>query len=873
MAGFGGAVKLTGESEYRKALKNISQSLKEVDSELKLVASQYDKNDRSQEALTAQTEALNKKYEAQSQKVATLKANYAAMAQQAETNKAKHEALKATLDAETAKLKAIEAESGKASDAYQEQASVVNTLSADYKKSQDAIDGQEAALSRARTELNNSEAAMNATGNALNQLSDELKESGDNAEALGQEVEDAGDKAQEAGNGGFTVFKGVLADLASNAIQAALSGLRQLGGAVIDVGRQAISSYADYEQLVGGVETLFGAGGQSVEEYAAAVGKTVDEVRGEYDNLMSAQNIVLRNASQAYETAGMSANDYMNTVTSFSAALISSLDGNTEAAATAADQALIDMSDNANKMGTSLESIQQAYLGFSRGQYQLLDNLKLGYGGTKEEMERLLADAQAISGVEYNIDNLNDVYEAIHVVQTEMGITGTTAREAADTISGSTQMMSAAWSNLLTGIADDNADFNSLINNFISSVMAVAKNLIPRIQTTITGMARLASSLLEELVPELVNMIPPLLEESLPILLSAVEDVLSSILEVLPTVIPIISGLIPQICASIISLAPLVLNAGIQLILSLISGISETIPVLLEMLPGLISEIANVITSNLGLILSTGIELLTALIEGISETIPVLIDLLPEIIEQVQTAILNNLDLVVSAGISLLTAVINGIILALPQLVAMTPRIISTTVSVLRQNLPQILNAGKQILVSLISGLSSMLGTLSSKVADIIGLIHDRIASLPGRIIDIGKNIVRGLWNGINDMTSWVIGKIQQFGDSVLDGIRDFFGINSPSRLFENEVGKYLAEGIGVGFTDEMRNVTAEMQDALPSSFDVGTDVNTSGLTGGSDYTPLVNALILALEGVQVEMDDVNMGKFVRKTVTQAIYT
>ena len=874
MAGFGGAVKLTGESEYRKALKSITTSLKEVDSELKVVSSQYDKTDRSQEALSAQADALSKKYDAQSQKVEVLSNNYKSLSQQAETNKAKHAALKTELDAETQKLKQIEAESGKTSDAYQEQADKVSQLAADYKKSQTAIDGQDEALSRARTELNNATAAMNATKSSIDALNTEMETGADDADNLGKEVKNAGDKAQEASSGGFTVFKGMLADLASNAIQAALSGLRQLGSALIDVGGQALSSYADYEQLVGGIETLFGASGQTLEEYAASVGKTVDEARGEYNRLTEAQATVMTNAQQAYQSVGMSANECMENVTSFSAALTASLGGDTVQAAISADQALRDISDNANKMGSDIDSITQAYQGFARGQYTLLDNLKLGYGGTQSEMERLLADAQAISGVEYNIDNLSDVYEAIHVVQTEMGITGTTAREAASTISGSTQMVSAAWQNLLAGLADDNANLEQLINNFISSILTAARNILPRVQTIIEGMGTLAGSLLEELVPELINMIPPLLETGLPILLSAVESVLNSILAILPQVIPIISALIPQICTSLISLLPQVLSVGIDLILSLIRGISDAIPQLLAMLPSIITETCVTLINHLPEILTTGMELLMSLIEGILAALPDLINMLPTIIETTINVLVENFPLILSTGMELLIALINGIVQAIPQLIAMLPTIINTISTTLRANLPAILQVGKDMLDSFINGIRIMFGALRVKAGEIFTIVKNKLAELPSALVEIGKDLVRGLWNGISDMTSWVIGKIQSFGDNVLSGIRDFFGIASPSKLFEDQVGKYLAEGIGVGFTDEMQNVTAEMQDALPTSFDVGANVNASGLTatGGLDYYTLVNAFKTALGDMTVELDDVTVGKFVRKTVTDAIY-
>ena len=328
------------------------------------------------------------------------------------------------------------------------------------------------------------------------------------------------------------------------------------GGALIALSTQAVQCYADYEQLVGGVETLFGAGGQSVEEYAASVGKSVDDVKDEYDSLMSAQGKVVDHAKEAFRTAGLSANDYMETVTSFSAALISSLDGDTVKAADIADKAIIDMSDNANKMGSSMESIQNAYQGFAKQNYTMLDNLKLGYGGTKTEMERLLADANELNrqqGIitDYSIENFSDIVEAIHVVQDNMGITGTTSKEAATTIQGSIGMMKSAWTNFLTGMADPDQDFNALLGNLVDSVVTVADNLVPRIAALlprlVSGLSQLAQSLaryipdivgqllpalisgVSALVSELVTAIPAVLQVLVPVLFSGISEILSDV--------------------------------------------------------------------------------------------------------------------------------------------------------------------------------------------------------------------------------------------------------------------------------------------------------------------------------------------------------
>ena len=251
-----------------------------------------------------------------------------------------------------------------------------------------------------------------------------------------------------------------LGNVAGTSLKAFTAGVGAAAAGVTALGVSAVKSFADYEQLVGGIETLFGTGGASIKEYADSVGKSIGDVKQEYNMLMAAQNTALRYAGDAYKTAGMSANAYMETVTSFAASLKQSTKNELEAA-TAANQAVIDMSDNANKMGTNMEMIQNAYQGFAKQNYTMLDNLKLGYGGTKEEMKRLLEDAEKLTGVKYDMDNLSDVYAAIHAIQTELGITGTTAKEASTTISGSLNMTKAAWSNLLTGIADSNQNFDA----------------------------------------------------------------------------------------------------------------------------------------------------------------------------------------------------------------------------------------------------------------------------------------------------------------------------------------------------------------------------------------------------------------------------
>lgn len=877
--GFGGAVKLTGESEYRKALSSINMTLKQTSADIKLVTVQYKDNDKNLFALTQRQEALNKQLEAQDQKVKTLDKEYKDLSAQYKANKEAHDGLVKSLDEETEKLKKIESENGKTSKEYREQASLVASLSKEVATSTKNLDQNETSVAKVKLALTQASTEMRKTEQDLASMDKEIDEAKDDSGDLSEEVKKAGDEAKKAGEGGFTVFKGVLADLASSAIKSALSGIADLGKAVVGLGKDAISGYADYEQLVGGIETLFGAGGKTFQEFERATGLTGEEARNEYAKLMDAQNIVMSNASEAYKNVGMSANEYMETVTAFSASLVSSLGGDTVAAAEAADLALQDISDNANKMGTDIDSVQAAFSGFAKGQYQLLDNLKLGYGGSKTEMERLLADAEKFSGVKYDINNLNDVYSAIHVIQTEMGITGTTAKEAAKTISGSTAMMKASWSNLVTGLADENANLGDLIDDFIESILTVADNILPHIGTIVNGIAKLATTLIEKLLPELLKKLPGLISSTLPSLLSATQTVLKSVLAVLPQILPVLSSLLKDSVKLIISMLPDFVSSGIDILLALIDGISSAIPDLLEMLPTIIEDTVNTLLSKLPEIINTGIALLNGIVKGILLALPQLIKMLPTIINDTAATLIDNLPTIINCGIDLIFALIDGLIEALPDLVEMVPTIIYKITQTLMEKMDDIKDQGKKIIEKLLTGIEEKIGNLLLKIKEVNEKVIGKIKELPDKIKKYGKKIVEGLVQGIQDAAEWCGRKIKDFCEGVAGKFKSFFGIFSPSHLMRDEVGKYLALGIGEGFTDEMSQVSKEMAESIPTDFDTTTHLNNmidSGDFSGSgtfySYNDLVKAFKEALEGVEVEMDDKQMGKFVKKTVTEAIY-
>lgn len=834
MAGFGGKIGLEGESEYRKALQDITRSLKEVSAEMKVVSSSYDKNDKSIEAVAKQTEVLTKKQEEQQKKADLLKSKYEAMEKQYGKNSVANQELTKQIEKEKAELEKIKNTLGTGSAEYQKQAKVVQ----DLENKQQAYSN---AVSKAKIEMTNAQAEVNKTTKELDNLGKELKEED-------QELKNVGD--------GFTVFKGILADLGSSAIKSAVNGLKSLGSAIISVGKQAITSYADYEQLVGGVETLFKESAGVVENYA----------------------------NNAYKTAGLSANEYMNTVASFSASLISSLGGDTQKASEYANRAIIDMSDNANKMGTDMGMIQNAYQGFAKQNYTMLDNLKLGYGGTKTEMARLIKDASKLTDVQKELGitvdandmSFGNIVNAISVVQKQMGIMGTTSKEASTTISGSVNSMKSAWSNLLTGIADDNADFGQLVDNFVNSLLTVADNLLPRIKTVIEGIGKLAMALIEDVLPQILQGIPSLLEGFGPTLMGAVNSLIEAALSAIQQLIPYIGQIIPQIAEMLISLLPQLLVVGIRLILSLAQGIGEAIPQLLQMLPDIITNIVEVLTDYLPDIINTGVELLIGLIDGIVKAIPDLIDMLPTIIDTIVTVLLDNLPMIVDSAIKIMMALIEGLTKAIPQLVQMVPNIIFNIVNTLISKLPEIIMTGIKIISSLIQGIGQMLGGVTQAIGKIGSAMISKLLEFPGKMAEVGLNLIKGLWNGINNAKDWILNKIKGFGQSILNGIKSFFGIHSPSTLFRDEIGQNLALGIGEGFSDEMGAVSKEMQDAIPTSFDTNATLNTnSSLGAGSDYSynRMLEAFQEALSSMKIELDDEEAGRFVRRTVEDAIYT
>lgn len=631
----------------------------------------------------------------------------------------------------------------------------------------------------------------------------------------------------KVGSATKTAFKGV--GVAIGGVATAIGGITVA----------ATNAYADYQQLVGGVDTLFKTSSQKLQSYA--------------DN--------------AYKTAGISANNYMETVTSFSASLIQSTsqvldeevnaqlntlkkqyaelektsgkgvaqrkkdlkkeiealsehlyktvqtEESLEKAADMADQAIIDMADNANKMGTSLEMIQNAYQGFAKQNYTMLDNLKLGYGGTKEEMERLIDDANKIKEAngemaDLTISSFADITEAIHIIQTEMGITGTTAKEASSTITGSVNAMKGAWENLLVGLANEDADLNTLINNLFNSISTVATNIMP-------------------VVTEILKQVPIFIEQLITV---AVEQIPTVINELIPTI----------------------LNSAITILNTLIQGINDNLNVIVEGIMSIIMTLVNGIIGMLPDILQTGINILLELVKGITQALPELIPVIVDAIILIVETLIDNIDLIIDAGIQLILGLADGLIEALPRLIEKAPEIVQKLVDAIIRNFPKIVSAGGELIGKLIMGITSSVYKLFEVAPTLISTIVRGIKTGYEEIKKSGKYLIEGIWNGMLSKVDWVYENIKSFANNIVGNLKKALGIKSPSRVMRDQVGQWLPKGIAVGIdanTDSALNSIDKMNEEIMNKMSQAVNMETAkasfnGTTGSISQILSANSVI-----------------------------
>ena len=555
---------------------------------------------------------------------------------------------------------------------------------------------------------------------------------------------------------------------------------------------KSVGAFADYEQLTGGVETLFGAGGRSVEEYAQSVGKSVSDIQGKYDSLMSAQNVVLENANKAYMTAGMSANEYMDTVTGFSASLISSLGGDTNKAADYANSALVDMSDNANKMGTDMESIKNAYQGFAKQNYTMLDNLKLGYGGTQEEMKRLLSDAEKLTGQRYDISSFADITQAIHAIQTQMDITGTTAKEASTTISGSWGSLKAAFQNVLVGLTTGGDMFDQSLDALINTAVTFGQNIIPAIKGALSGVGYL----IEGLAPVIGETIPPLIND----------------------------------------LAPTLANSAVSLISSLVNGLTQNATQFSECLSNMIIVAVAGISTVVPQLLDAASKIVSNLMQGLTNSMPQIVNGAVTLVEGLVNGLVNNIPLLIMGAVQLVASLANGLIENLPRIIDAGVNLITGIISASYSMMPQIIQTGVQLVVNLAIGLVQAIPQLITALPQITGSIVNGFMSI--NWFDLGLQLIKSIWEGIKSIGSEMWNGVKEKTSELWGGVK-----NVVSEKLNNIKSTYDAHGRG------LKGATFAAIEGVKEYYRTGYDA-INQLTGGK-LGEVVNAVGEKMEVVK----------------------
>lgn len=596
------------------------------------------------------------------------------------------------------------------------------------------------------------------------------------------------------------------------AAKAGVAAVAAVGTATVAIGKTALDAYSNYEQLVGGIDTLFKASSGKMQQYAA----------------------------NAYQTAGVSANRYMEISTSFAAALISSLGGNTEAAADMANTAITDMSDNANKMGTSLETVQEAYMSLSRGNYEMLDSLKLGYGGTKSELERLLSDAEKFSAAQgkvrdFSVDSYSDIVEAIHIVQDEMGITGTTAEEAATTIEGSINTAKAAWENWLTGIGDEDADMGALTDQLVQSVVTAGENIIPRFGQIMSNLVTTVTTYAPQVGAAIMSGISQL-------------DFTSIGQTASDLILMLVDGIVQNL--------PMLASAALQIVMALGQGLITNGPQILASLGQLLLQLANFIIQNVPNILNAAVQFFGMLVQGIAQNAPTiiatLVSLLGQLIAQVISWAAQMLGQAISAGAQFLSGLAGQLSQVPGRVAEFLAGVISTVIGWVTQFASNATSAASQFASNLINGL----------------------ASIPGQVTSIGSNIIQGLVNGVTGAAGKLIDAVKGAVGDAIEGAKNLLGIHSPSRVFR-KIGQYTMQGAALGVDDDADVLLRSTDNAMRGMISTAQDIAMPGVnsTAGGE-SAVISWLAENLPSIIAEftpvMGESEFGRKARKAVAYA---
>lgn len=848
MASFGGAVKLQGESAYRAALRNITQNLKEVSSELKLVSSQYDKNDTSIEALTAKQTALTHRLEEQKAKLSVLREQYEKMGGEYQQNKEKHEQLVASYNREKSELERIGRELGTTSPEYKQQAEVVEKLKEQVDKSTAANDQNERSMSRMRTQMNNAQTDINRTASEIKDLESQMGKSATSSGKLGESVEDAGEKARNA-DGGFTVLKGAIANLAGNVIQSAISGIQSLAGEAIN-SSDALKKFESTMSFAGYDDSTIAKAKDDMKTYA-------DQTVYDLDTVANTTAQLAANGIQDYTGLTQAAGN-LNAVAGGNADTFKSV------------AMVLTQTAGAGKLTTeNWNQLADAIPGASGKLQEALQKNGAYAGNFRDAMAQGQITADEFNQAIMDLGFTDAAQQAATSTSTFEGAMGNMQAAVTD---GLMQIYDAIGSENVTGLINSISDGVSKVIPPIKKGISWLKDNLPTIAPLLAGIsAALGGIMVAQKVEALVTAFKSwkTATEGMTVaqrLLNAAQ---------LSSPIGLVVGLVAGLIAAIVVLWNT--NEGFRdAVMNVWNGIKDFI--------GDAVQAIGDFFSNLGTTISQLPQMFSDWLNNVIGTVTDWVSYMAsnaalagsQFVHNVETFI-QNLPTNIA---SFLGNVISNVVGWASNMAGNATRAGSQFLSNAVNFVSQLPGRIASFLGNVISNLGSWAGNMASKGAEgarnMFNAVVNGLTSLPSRVLSIGGDIVRGIWNGISGAAGWLAGKVRSFASGILDGMKDALGIHSPSRLFRDQVGRYIAQGIGEGFTDEMGSVVGQMQDAMPDPSAFVSDQQTAyggyPAAGTVANPSVVDAVIEALGRVHIVLDDEVAGKFVERTVTNAIY-
>lgn len=848
MASFGGAVKLTGESEYRAALRNISQRLKEVSSELKLVSSQYDKNDTSIEALTAKQTALTHRLEEQKSKLSTLREQYEKMGSEYQQNKEKHEQLVASYNREKSELERIGRELGTTSPEYKKQAEVVEKLKEQVDKSTAANDQNERSMSRMRTQMNNAQTDINKTASEIKDLESQMGKSATSSGKLGESVEDAGEKARNA-EGGFTVLKGAIANLAGNIVTSAINGVQSLVGEAIN-SSDALKKFESTMSFAGYDDSTISKAKDDMKTYA-------DQTLYDLDTVANTTAQLAANGIQDYTGLTQAAGN-LNAVAGGNADTFKSV------------AMVLTQTAGAGKLTTeNWNQLADAIPGASGKLQEALQKNGAYSGNFRDAMAQGQITADEFNQAIMDLGFTDAAQQAATSTSTFEGAMGKMQAAVTD---GLMQIYDAIGSENVTGFINSISDGVSKVIPPIKKGISWLKDNLPTIAPLLAGISTaLGGIMVAQKVEAMVKAFRSwkTATEGMTVaqkLLNAAQ---------LSSPIGLVVGLVAGLVAAIVVLWNT--NEGFRdAVLNLWNGIKDFI--------GDAVQAIGDFFSNLGTTISQLPQMFSDWLNNVIDTVTNWVSYMASNAALAGSQFVNNVETFIQNLPTNIASFLGNVI---SNVVGWASNMASNATRAGSQFLSNAVNFVSQLpgriasfLGNVISNLGSWAGNMASKGAEgarnMFNAVVNGLTSLPSRVLSIGGDIVRGIWNGISGAAGWLADKVRSFASGILDGMKDALGIHSPSRLFRDQVGRYIAQGIGEGFTDEMGSVVGQMQDAMPdpSAFVSDTQMAYGGYSAAGTVanSSVVDTVIEALGRVHIVLDDEVAGKFVERTVTNAIY-